>query len=129
MPLDAAVSASLIVGSSTPSPRLIQALNSATLTYGSAINRYLVRSRVAEPSATVAFTAGGVGSDAAVVPATVTVYLEPPANWSSWFKVTAVVLARRTRRSDRPMLSTVDVVTRPRKSKALDVGATRSRPR
>jgi hypothetical protein len=50
------------------------------------------------PSATLAPTAGAVGGDAAVVPATVTMNFSPPVNWISWFNVTAVVLARTTRR-------------------------------
>jgi hypothetical protein len=50
---------------------------------------------VAVPSATVLPTAGGDGSDAAVVPATVTTYLVPAANCTSWPSVSALVLARK----------------------------------
>jgi hypothetical protein len=73
---------------------------------------YFVRLKVAEPSAIVAPTAGGVGSDAAVVPAMVTTYFVPPANCSSCASATAVVLVRAARRNERPNPSFVEVTAR-----------------
>ena len=90
--------------------QIVQALNESA----PAVRPYFCRSKVAVPSATVAPTAGGAGSLAAVVPATVTMYLLPPLNCNSWPKVTAVVLDRAGRRSGLPRLSVVDVTARPR---------------
>src|SRR5215217_9050518 len=78
---------------------------------------YFCRSRVAVPSATVIPTAGGVGSVAPVVPATVTMYFLPSVTCTSWFNVTAAEIGRMTRRKGRPSESAVDVVARPNESR------------